>query len=128
MTPSFISRRIVKDRLALIDQELHLIRSLPLADRQAFFADVRNARTAESCLRYALEALFDIGRHILAKGFGKGAEMHTDCPDRYKNLCASVYICGQRVSPPRIAAIAASTSCRSGSTTSGACAASSSTL
>ena len=27
---------------------------------------------AESCLRRALEALLDVGRHILAGGFGRG--------------------------------------------------------
>jgi uncharacterized protein YutE (UPF0331/DUF86 family) len=32
--------------------------------------DSRNIWAAESCLRRALEALFDMGRHIAAKGFG----------------------------------------------------------
>ena len=39
---------------------------------QAFFADRHNGAAAESYLRRALEALLDLGRHILAKGFGKG--------------------------------------------------------
>ncbi len=43
---------------------------MPLHDEDAFFADSRNVHTAESCLRRALEALFDIGRHILGKGYG----------------------------------------------------------
>lgn len=47
------------------------IRELPLEDREAFFADNRNIWTADSCLRRGLEALFDLGRHILAKGFGE---------------------------------------------------------
>lgn len=33
--------------------------------------DRRNIWTAESCLRRALEALFDMGRYISAKGFGE---------------------------------------------------------
>ena len=45
------------------------IRALPLDNRDAFFADKRNLATAESCLRRALEALCDLGRHVLAKGF-----------------------------------------------------------
>ena len=48
------------------------IRALPLASRAAFTADARNIWSAESCLRRALEALFDIGRHVLARGYGLG--------------------------------------------------------
>jgi hypothetical protein len=42
MMPSFISRRIVVDRLALVDEMLVEIRALSLADQAAFFADRRN--------------------------------------------------------------------------------------
>ena len=62
-----ISRRVVTDRLHWVDSMLAEIRALPLADRQAFFADRRNLWAAESCLRRALEALFDLGRHILER-------------------------------------------------------------
>ena len=72
MTPGSISERTVSDRLIWIDQMVDEIRALPLSDRNAFFADRRNVWAAESCLRRALEALFDLGRHILAKGFGTG--------------------------------------------------------
>ena len=72
MTPGSISQRTVSDRLIWIDQMVDEIRALPLSDRNAFFADRRNVWAAESCLRRALEALFDLGRHILAKGFGTG--------------------------------------------------------
>lgn len=54
----------------MLDQMIRQIEQLPLRDEAAFFADNRNVHTAESCLRRALEALFDIGRHILAKAFG----------------------------------------------------------
>lgn len=70
--PSRIVRRVAADRLALIDELLRDIRSLPLADRDLFLADRRNVWAAESCLRRILEALLDLGRHILAKGFGLG--------------------------------------------------------
>ena len=70
MTPSLLSRRVIVERLALLDQMIKQIEQLPLLDEDAFFADNRNIHTAESCLRRALEALFDIGRHILAKAFG----------------------------------------------------------
>jgi len=78
MTPGMISRRVVVDRLKTVDDLLQDIRSLPLSDRKAFFADRRNAWTAESCLRRSLEAIFDVGRHILAKGFGVGVSEYKE--------------------------------------------------
>jgi uncharacterized protein YutE (UPF0331/DUF86 family) len=72
MSPSKISRRIFLDRIAWIDRMIAQIRALPLADRTAFLADSRNVWTAESCIRRALEAIFDLGRHVLARGFGVG--------------------------------------------------------
>jgi len=48
------------------------IRALPLQSYEEFSADKRNIWAAESCLRRALEAIFDLGRHILSKGFGQG--------------------------------------------------------
>lgn len=54
------------------------IRDLPLDDREAFFADERNVWAAESCLRRALEALFDLGRHVVAKGFGRGVSEYRE--------------------------------------------------
>ena len=70
MTPDKISKHVTSDRLAWVERMLGEIRSLPLDSPQAFFADQRNLWAAESCLRRALEALFDLGRHIIAKGFG----------------------------------------------------------
>jgi uncharacterized protein YutE (UPF0331/DUF86 family) len=78
MTPSFIHRRVITDRLALIDEALADIRALPLTDRSVFFADRRNIWAAESCLRRALEALFDLGRHLLAKGHGRGVSEYKE--------------------------------------------------
>jgi hypothetical protein len=62
-------------------------RSLPLGDQQKFFSDTRNVWTAEACLRRGLEALFDLGRHILAKGFGKGVT-------EYKEIAAELKVQG----------------------------------
>ncbi len=61
-----IDRLLVKQRLALINSyvgELEKLAKLPKAD----FTDIRTAAAAESFLRRSLEAVFDIGRHILAK-------------------------------------------------------------
>ncbi|MBC8160741.1 MAG: DUF86 domain-containing protein [Roseiflexaceae bacterium] len=70
MMPSRVSRLIVGERLRLIHDHLQHIRALPLADSAVFLQDQRNVAAAESMLRRALEALLDIGRHLLAKGFG----------------------------------------------------------
>ncbi|HDN79791.1 MAG TPA: hypothetical protein ENG33_04920, partial [Chloroflexi bacterium] len=78
MSPGEISKRVVLDRIAWIEQMLEDIRSLPLDNREQFFADKRNVWTAESCLRRALEALLDLGRHILAKGFGVGVSEYKE--------------------------------------------------
>ena len=69
MVPGKISKRIVSDRLAWVDRMLSEIRALPLESKSTFMQDTRNIWAAESCLRRALEALFDMGRHIAAKGF-----------------------------------------------------------
>lgn len=50
---------------------LEEIRALPLNSKTEFLQDSRNIWTAESCLCRALEAIFDLGRHVIAKGFGE---------------------------------------------------------
>jgi uncharacterized protein YutE (UPF0331/DUF86 family) len=72
MTPGAISERVVADRLAKARGLLLDLRGLPLEDFVTFVADRRNVWAAESCLRRSLEALFDLSRHILSKGFGHG--------------------------------------------------------
>lgn len=73
MLPGKISRHVVSDRLAWISTMLSEIRRLPLESKAAFLQESKNIWAAESCLRRALEALFDLGRHILAKGYGDPA-------------------------------------------------------
>jgi uncharacterized protein YutE (UPF0331/DUF86 family) len=78
MTPATINKRIIADRLDWIDKMVEEINALPLNDYEAFMEDRRNVWAAESCLRRMLEALFDIGRHVLAKGFGKGVSEYKE--------------------------------------------------
>jgi uncharacterized protein YutE (UPF0331/DUF86 family) len=73
-----LSQRVVSDRLSWIERMIAEIRALPREDREAFFADRRNPWAAESCLRRALEALLDLGRHILARGFGQGVSEYKE--------------------------------------------------
>ena len=84
MSPSKISKRIFLDRAAWVERMVAQIRALPLTDRAIFQADPRNIWAAESCLRRALEAIFDIGRHILARGFGTGVSEYKEISDRLK--------------------------------------------
>lgn len=72
MSPDKISKRIVVDRISWISEMLGEIDSLPLKDYEQFISDKKNIWSAESCLRRALEALMDLGRHIAVKGFGQG--------------------------------------------------------
>jgi uncharacterized protein YutE (UPF0331/DUF86 family) len=72
MTPDKIRKRIILDRLDYIDAMLADINALPLGGFDYFSEDRKNIHAAESCLRRALEALLDVGRHILAKSFSKG--------------------------------------------------------
>ena len=56
--------------LALIQEGVGDLRALAALPREEFLADRRNPAAAESYLRRSLEAIFDVGRHILAKGYG----------------------------------------------------------
>lgn len=61
-----IDRVLMKYRLSMIAEyckELVLLKELPEEE----FLENRNSAAAESFLRRSLEAVFDIGRHILAK-------------------------------------------------------------
>jgi len=78
MSPGRISRRVVADRISCLDEMLEGLRLLPLEDEREFLSDRRNVWAAESCLRRALEALFDLGRHILTKGFGMGVSEYKE--------------------------------------------------
>jgi uncharacterized protein YutE (UPF0331/DUF86 family) len=69
MTKGKISDAVISDRALWVRRMVSSLKALPLQRKQEFLADPRNIAAAESYLRRTLEALFDIGRHILAKGF-----------------------------------------------------------
>jgi uncharacterized protein YutE (UPF0331/DUF86 family) len=72
MTPGRIRVQVALERVARIRSMLDALRRLPASDLAAFLEDERTAAAAESYLRRAIEGLLDLGRHILAKGFGEG--------------------------------------------------------
>lgn len=81
MTPAKMSKRILIQRLDCISEMISAIKSLPLENPNEFFSDRRNFWSAESCLRRGLEAVLDLGRHILAKCFGKGVTEYKKIAD-----------------------------------------------
>lgn len=80
MTPASIRSSVVAERVSWIREMMHQIRALPLSTYEAFISDPRNIASAESYLRRGIEALLDLGRHILAKGFGIAVT-------EYKDIC-----------------------------------------
>lgn len=71
MSPSKIRLKTVAAKAELIREMLAAIETLPLASETEFSADIRMVAAGESFLRRSLEGLLDLGRHVLAKGFGK---------------------------------------------------------
>ena len=83
MMASAVRAEIVAERIAYIRNMIGAIGSLPQSSYDDFSADARNGAAAESYLRRALEALFDLGRHILAKAFAVA-------PAEYKQIAAEL--------------------------------------
>ena len=78
MTPARLQAKIVVERSAWIHEMITRLQSLPLDSLEGFQADSNIPAVAESYLRRALEAPFDLGRHILAKGFGQAASEYKE--------------------------------------------------
>src|SRR4030042_6923043 len=69
MTPADIDPKVWTQRAAGSLEMIGALRDLPLKNKGEFLQNRHNVAAAESYLRRSLEALFDIGRHILAKRF-----------------------------------------------------------
>jgi uncharacterized protein YutE (UPF0331/DUF86 family) len=72
MTSGEINLKVVSDSLELIATCLRDLRALPQSSLAEFLADRRNPAAAESLLRRAIQAFFDLLRHVLAKTYGQG--------------------------------------------------------
>jgi uncharacterized protein YutE (UPF0331/DUF86 family) len=75
-----INQRLVESRLVLLHSYLQVLERLAGVPRTTFLADETKAGAAESFLRRALEAVLDLGRHLLAK---QGA---VDLAAEYKSI------------------------------------------
>lgn len=71
MSPCKIRLKTVAAKRKGIREMLAAIGTLPLASAAEFSADPRMVAAGESFLRRSLQGLLDLGRHVLAKGFGK---------------------------------------------------------
>jgi uncharacterized protein YutE (UPF0331/DUF86 family) len=71
VTPGPISQKVVVAKSEIVREMLAGIRTLPLDSERDFRADPRMVAAGESYLRRGIEALIDLGRHLLARGFGK---------------------------------------------------------
>jgi len=70
-----IRTELIYDRAALIDNSLNRLEEFARQSLTEFLIHPDNYAIAEHHLRICLEALFDMGRHILVKtGFGKPSD------------------------------------------------------
>lgn len=81
-----VSEKVVTGRLAWMQERLAGISALPLEAEAAFIQDPRNVAAAESYLRRALEALLDLGRHVLARGFGQAVSEYKEIPQGLREV------------------------------------------
>lgn len=86
MMPGPIQQRIVANKVAVVRDMGVSIATLPLASLEDFREDPRMVAAGESFLRRALEAVLDLGRHILAKGFGTPAAEYREIGRRLGDL------------------------------------------
>ena len=69
MVPEDINGDVVTQRASWVFEMINSLRDLPIENKAEFLKNKHHVAAAESYLRRSLEALFDIGRHILAKKF-----------------------------------------------------------
>ena len=71
MVISNLNIKLIEDRLGFVNKAIAKLKRLSHLDEKDFLTD-DNPAIAESYLRRSLEAVFDIGRHIIAKTADKG--------------------------------------------------------
>jgi uncharacterized protein YutE (UPF0331/DUF86 family) len=71
MVISSLNIKLLEDRLRVVNETLMRLKRFGTLSEEDFFKG-DNPAAVESYLRRSLEAIFDIGRHILAKVAGKG--------------------------------------------------------
>ncbi len=85
MTPSRLHESVIAGRVEWVKEMIGGIRALPLRSYEEFTSDSRSPAAAESYLRRGLEAILDLGRHILAKGIGRAVPEYKDIARELEN-------------------------------------------
>lgn len=70
MVISSLNTARILDLIRFIETCLQELKPFSTMTEEEFLADMKNPPFVESYLRRSLEAIFDIGRHILSKTFG----------------------------------------------------------
>jgi len=84
MTPGKVDLKVVGDRLQIVTTCLTDLRGIPRGSIDEFISDRRNPLASDAALRRALEALFDVARHLLAKGKGLAGPEYREVADLAK--------------------------------------------
>ena len=71
MVISNLNIKLIEDRIGLINRSITRLNKLSSL-REETFLDGDTPAIAESYIRRSLEAIFDVGRHIIARTAGKG--------------------------------------------------------
>lgn len=94
MVPENINGDVVTQRASWVFEMINSLRELPIENKAEFLKNKHHVAAAESYLRRSLEALFDIGRHILAKRFAYPAAEYKEIA---KGLSDRKVIIGEQV-------------------------------
>jgi uncharacterized protein YutE (UPF0331/DUF86 family) len=94
MVPEDINGNVVTQRASWIFEMINSLKELPIENKAQFLKNKHHIAAAESYLRRSLEALFDIGRHILAKRFAYPAAEYKEIA---KGLSDKKVIAGDEV-------------------------------
>lgn len=86
MVISSLNIKLIEDRIGFINKAVAKLRKIASLNEEDFLRGDEPA-AAESYIRRALEAMFDIGRHIIAKSAGKGIV-------EYKEIATSLHNMG----------------------------------
>lgn len=81
-----IRAQVVAERIAWVHFRFDALRTLSGDTRETFLADPRTVAATESYIRRALEALLDLGRHILSKGFHRAVVEYKDIPVQLREV------------------------------------------
>lgn len=86
MSPGRLRESVVTKKAETVKKMLGGLTALPLSPVEIFTSDALRVAAAESYLRRALEALLDLGRHLLAKGFGTPAVEYKEIPVKLREV------------------------------------------